>query len=181
MSVKSIVRSGTFAALIAVVTIIFRYVQPFLVPFSLQPVVVMLAGCLLAPAEAMLAITVYLLVGLMGIPVFSSPPFAGVAYILKPSFGFLLGFIPAAGIMSWLLKGRRRTLGWLVTVCLAGIIVYYLIGLPYLYITLVFYLHQPASLLRVLEIGLLPFIGFDLLKAVLAAWLAREISRRLQP
>jgi biotin transport system substrate-specific component len=59
--------------------------------------------------------------------------------------------------------------------------VYYLIGLPYLYITLVYYLHQPASLLRVIEIGLLPFIGFDLLKAVLAAWLAREISRRLQP
>lgn len=181
MSVKSIVRAGVFAALIAVVTIMFRYVQPFLVPFSLQPVVVMLAGCLLAPAEALLALTIYILIGLMGVPVFSSPPYAGIAYLLKPSFGFLIGFIPAAGLMSWFLRHRRRNFGMLLTVCVGGIVVYYLVGLPYLYAVLTYYLHQPAGLLKVLEIGLLPFIGFDLLKAVLAAWLAREISRRLQP
>lgn len=180
MSVKSVVRAGVFAALIAVVTILFRYVQPFLVPFSLQPVVVLLAGCLLRPAEAMLAVTVYILLGLIGVPVFASPPYAGIAYVLKPSFGFLLGFIPAAGIMSILLKKLRPTLIVLLAVCLVGIVIYYLIGLPYLYLALAYYLHQPADLIKILQIGLLPFIGFDLLKAALAAWLAREIKRRLQ-
>lgn len=180
MSIKSLVRAGCFAALIAAVTIIFRYVQPFLVPFSLQPVVVMLAGCLLTPAEAMLTMVVYILLGLIGVPVFASPPFAGFAYLLKPSFGFLLGFIPAAGLMSWFLKGRMRTLGNLLAACLGGVLVYYLVGLPYLYMVLAFYLHQPADLMKVLEIGLLPFIIFDLLKVLLAAWIAREIERRLQ-
>jgi len=158
----------------------FRYVQPFLVPFSLQPVIVMLAGCLLAPAEAVLALTIYILLGLMGIPVFASPPYAGVAYLLKPSFGFLLGFIPAAGLMSLFMQRRPHTLGMLAAACLGGMVVYYLIGLPYLYVVLTYYLHQPTGLLRVLQIGLLPFIGFDLLKVALAAWLAREISRRLE-
>lgn len=181
MEVRSITRAGAFAALITVVTVAFRFVQPFLVPFSLQPVMVMLAGCLLTPAEAALALTVYLLLGLMGFPVFASPPFGGLAYVFKPSFGFLLGFLPASWLMSLYLSRGRYTVGRLLIACGMGMVVYYAIGLPYLYLVLKFYLHQSAGLWQVLKIGLLPFIGLDVLKAVLAAWLASRLRPILMP
>ena len=55
-----------------------------------------LAGGVLNRRAAVLSILAYILLGLVGIPVFASPPYGGPGYFLLPTFGFLLGFILTA-------------------------------------------------------------------------------------
>ena len=79
-----------FAALIAVGAFI-RIPVP-LVPFTMQTFFVVLAGMLLGKKLGAASALVYLAIGLIGIPVFTQG--GGIGYVLKPSFGYLIGFIP---------------------------------------------------------------------------------------
>lgn len=177
-STQELVRAALFTAIMCVFTIIVRTLQPVLIiPFSLQPLVVMLAACLLSPRAAFLSMLAYVCMGLIGLPVFSKPPYGGLAYIFIPSFGFLLAFPFAACLQSRLIK-KSSFLNF-VLAGLTGIIVYYIFGLPYLYMILKFYLGQTINVLQVLEIGFIPFIIFDIIKLLISSFLAVEMCRRL--
>lgn len=180
LSPRDMALAALFAALAAVAAMLSRFFITPYVPFSLVPFVVMLAGGLLGARVAALSMLVYMLLGLAGLPVFETAPFGGPAYLLKPTFGFLLGFIGGAWVTGALApKQKDPGVARLFLAMAAGLAVIYLIGLPYLYVILNFYLGQTFSALQVLKIGFFPFIGFDLLKAVLAAVLARLVYRRL--
>jgi len=139
--------------------------------------VMLLAAIMLSPRGVFLSMLAYLLLGLIGLPVFSLPPYGGPAYILVPSFGFLLAFPIAGWVQSRLI---RRTSGLIYFAAgVVAIVIYYLIGLPYMYFILNFYLGRTIDVLQIIKIGFLPFITFDLLKAGAAAWLALETGRRL--
>lgn len=178
ISTRELVLAALFTAIISVLSIMVRSLQPVVVvPFSLQPLVVMLAACFLSPRAAFLSMLAYLLLGLIGMPVFSKPPFGGLAYILYPSFGFLISYPFAAWIQSKLIK-KSNLLNFLLA-GLVGVGVIYIFGLPYLYLILNFYLGQSIDIIGILKIGFFPFVIFDLLKVVLASILAGEICRRL--
>lgn len=178
LSTQELARAAMFAALMCVLTILVRLFQPVVVlPFSLQPLVMLLAASLLSPRGAFLSMVAYLALGLIGIPVFSMPPYGGPAYVLMPSFGFILAFPLAAWLQSKLIK-RINWLNLLGT-GLIGIVAMYAIGLPYMYGIVNFYLGKTIDVLTVIKLYCLPFLGFDLLKIVLASWLALELSRRL--
>jgi biotin transport system substrate-specific component len=100
--------------------------------------------------------------------------------VLQPTFGFLIGFAAGAYVIGALLKNREQS-GFIryFLAMLAGLVVIYLIGLPYLYAILTFYLGKTVSAAQVLAIGFTPFIALDLVKAVVAALLARAVYRRL--
>lgn len=178
ISTQELVRAAMFAALMCVLTILVRIFQPLVVlPFSLQPLVMLLAACLLSPRAAFLSMLAYMGLGLIGIPVFALPPYGGPAYVLMPSFGFVLAFPVAAWLQSRLIK----RINWLnfLTSGLAGVIVMWLIGLTYMYLIMNLYLGHTIDVFRIIELYCLPFLGFDLMKIVLASWLGLEISRRL--
>ena len=178
ISARELVYAALFTALMCVLTVVVRALQPVLIiPFSLQPLVMLIAASILSPRAASLSMLAYLFLGLLGVPVFSKPPFGGPAYVLLPSFGFILGFPLAAWVQSSLI--RRQTFSTFFLAGCAGIIVLYLVGLPYMYVILNYYLGQAIDIYQVLKIGFLPFIAFDLLKVVVAAWLSVEICRRL--
>jgi len=178
ISTNELVLASMFTAVMCTLTILVRIFQPvILIPFSLQPLVMLLAACLLSPPAAFLSMLAYLFLGLLGLPVFSVPPYGGPAYVFIPSFGFLLGFPPAAWLQSRLI--RRNNFANFVLAGLAGIAVYYAVGLPYIYLIMKFYLGNTLNILQVIKIGFIPFIGFDLLKLILASLLAVELSRRL--
>lgn len=178
LSTREIVLAALFTALMCTVTIMVRMFQPMVVvPFSLQPLIMLLAAYMLSPRAAFLSMLAYLLMGLMGLPVFSLPPFGGPAYVLLPSFGFLLAFPLAAWLQSRLIYSNYW---WnFLLAGLAGCTVYYLLGLPYMYMILTFYLGKEINVWALLQIGLIPFVFFDLLKIVVAAVTAREVGRRL--
>ncbi|WP_003544947.1 biotin transporter BioY [Desulfotomaculum nigrificans] len=181
LSTREIVLAGLMAAVMVVVTVITRI--PFVhsvVPFSMQPLIALLAGILLGPRIGALSMIVYLALGLVGVQVFATEPFGGPGYILKPSFGFLLSYPLVAYITGKILGYQQNPkIGNYLLAAGVGVVIIYLIGLPYVYMILNFYLGKVTSVATVIKLFFLPFILWDLLKAVAVAALARAIHRRL--
>lgn len=180
ITTRDMVLAAMFAALAAVAALLVQFGSG-LVPFSLVPFVVLLAGGVLGARLGALSMAVYVFMGLVGLPVFEKPPFGGPAYVLQPTFGFLIGYIAAAYVAGWISGTERLEAGPVryVLGMVTGVVVLYLLGLPYLYVIANFYLGKTLTVPQVLAVGFLPFIGMDLVKAVVAAFLARAIRRRL--
>ena len=140
------------------------------VPISGQTLGVMLVGATLGSWRGATAMTSYMLLGLAGAPVFAGGG-GGPASFLSPSFGFILGFIPAAAFIGWLSErnwDRRPALAALAF--LGASIIPFLIGIPYL--GMIFGAmglpNDPASLWAV---GVAPFIVGGIVKWAIAAML----------
>lgn len=176
MEAKNLARTAAMAALICLAGMVMRWASAALVPFSLLPILVLIAGLVLGARYGMLALIVYIFLGLLGLPVFASAPFGGIGYIFKPSFGYLLGDIGAAYVVGKIYN--RQSLSSAIIAVLAGLVLLYAVGLSYLYIAMRVILHQPASVALVFTTGFLPFIVADLIKAVLAAWVGNEVVNR---
>lgn len=178
LSTQELVLAAMFTALMCIVTMLVRIFQPIVVlPFSLQPFIMLLAACILSPRAASLSMLAYLGLGLIGMPVFSVPPYGGPAYILLPSFGFILGFPLAAWVQSKLI--RKTNLLNFIIAGIVGVLIYYAIGLPYMYVILNFYLGQAINVMSLIKIGFLPFITFDLIKIAIASFLAVQLIMKL--
>ena len=99
-----IVLCGMFVALMAVGAFI-KIMLPlglFQVTFSLQFFFALLAGFLLGAERGCMSVIVYLITGLIGIPIFAHG--GGIGYLLKPTFGFLIGFAAAAAVCGYIAK-----------------------------------------------------------------------------
>lgn len=182
LSVQDMTRTAIFTALICLASLILRFGGDMIVPFSILPLMVMLAGGILGGSLGALSVSLFVVIGLVGIPVFAKTPYGGLTYIFQPSFGFLLGSIPAAWVIGkylQLTKGKGLV-NYLIAMFF-GIAVMYLIGLPYLFGIIKFFLGKPFTFWQAVKIGMLPFIGLDLLKGLLAAVVARAIKRRIAP
>jgi biotin transport system substrate-specific component len=132
-----------------------------LVPLTLQPFVVVLAGLLIGPVDAAAAMVLYLVAGAAGAPVFAPMGAPGLARLLGPTGGYLLAYPVAAAVSGWLGAGRERFATRLLA-AIAGILVMYLGGLSQLAII-------TGSVTAAAVMGVLPFVAADLLKAIVAA------------
>jgi biotin transport system substrate-specific component len=131
------------------------------VPVTLQTFAVILAGCLLGSTRGTLAVAAYIGEGLLGLPVFAGGTF-GIARLLGPTGGYLVGFL-AAAFVTGLLTERgvaRRWLGIILTL-LAGELAILLPG--------VIWLGAYVGAEKALALGFYPFVVGDGLKTV-AAW-----------
>ena len=178
---REIVVIGMFTALTCLVSLILKWGGDVLVPFSLLPMMALLAGALLGSRAGAMSIAAYTVMGLIGIPVFAKPPYGGPMYVVQPTFGFLLGFIAAAFVVGRILE-RHETPGFLryLLSMTAGITVYYAVGLPYLWLIVNFYLGKAITAMGAIKIGFLPFIGLDLVKAGLASVVAHMVAQRVK-
>jgi biotin transport system substrate-specific component len=168
---RDLVLAGLFAALTAVGAFLRIPLEP--VPFTLQPLVVLLAGAILTPRAALMSQLVYLVVGLMGLPVFARG--GGPAYILQPTFGFLIGFAVGAWVIARLVHVRRAPGAAYVTLALlVGMAAIYACGVLGLYLNLVIY-QGKAGVFPTVVWGLGAYLGFDLLKVGIAACLVRPV------
>lgn len=180
LTTRDITFTAVFTAAACMVGFALKIVPPALVPFSLLPLVAMLAGGLLGSRLGALSMTLYTLIGLAGLPVFSTPPFGGFSYVLQPSFGFVLGFILCAFAAGKILENKKEpNLYRYAAAMLAGLGGLYMVGLTYLYLILTLYLGRATGFTELLMLGFLPFILFDLVKAALAVSLTRTIIRRI--
>ena len=130
------------------------------VPITGQTFAVLMLAALLGSRRGVLAMIAYLAEGAMGLPVFANG--VGLATLIGPTGGYLVGFIPAAYIV-----GRLAEMGWdrrvitTIAAMLAGQIVLYTFGVCWLAIM--------TNIRTALTVGLYPFIVGDILKVVLAA------------
>lgn len=143
ISTQDMVLCGVFTTLIAVGA--FIKVPIPVVPFTLQFLFTMLAGLLLGGRKGALSVGVYILLGLVGLPVFAEG--GGFWYILKPSFGYLLGFMLAAYVTGRMVerKGRLST-GWVMAVNFLGLFIVYAAGMIYYYVICNYVIDTPIAL-----------------------------------
>lgn len=173
--IRNIVMISLFAALTAVGAFI-KIPIPY-VPFTLQTLMVMLAGLILGSRMGALSQFLYLIIGLLGLPIFAHG--GGPQYVLQPSFGFLVGFIAGAFAIGKIApKAGPLSLPRTLAALLAGQAAIYLLGISYLYFNLNFIVHKPVSLSTTLKIGLLVFIPGDILKTLVVASVMAPIRRR---
>jgi biotin transport system substrate-specific component len=133
------------------------------VPITGQTFAVLLVGSALGAPLAGASLSMYLLLGMLGAPVYAEQE-SGLDVLSGPTGGYLVGFALAALITGRLAEWRwDRRFSTATAAMLAGTVVIYVAGLSWLAIDL------STDLERTLELGLYPFVVGDLLKLYLAA------------
>ncbi|RKR74165.1 biotin transporter BioY [Frondihabitans australicus] len=149
------------------------------VPITGQTLAVMLVGATLGARRGALSLTAYMVIGLLGAPIYAGHSVGSLAI---PSFGFVIGFIPAAALIGWLSErswDRHVVLSALGF--LGASLIPFAVGLPYLAMSLA-QLHLPHTFADVLAAGFTPFIVGGIVKWAIAAGalpLAWRASRAL--
>ncbi len=119
-----------FAALIAIGAFI-RIPIPY-INVTLQVFFVALAGMLLGGKFGALSVVVYIMLGLIGIPIFTEG--GGFFYILKPTFGYMIGFIIGAYVTGKIANAATNpSIKRLFIADLIGILIIYAFGVVYFY------------------------------------------------
>ena len=167
------------ALMVALLTISAFIRIPFpLVPITLQTFVVILSGLFLGNRKTTVAVCVYIILGLIGFPVFSSG--GGIGYILKPTFGYLLGMMPAGYIIGKLSYNKQNKFKRNMFASLTGTITIYLIGVPYFYLISTYVLHLKIELAGLLYSGFLLTLPGDVIKCLVASIAATKLPQSLK-
>ena len=158
--VRDIALVAGAAALTGLAAQIYIPLQP--VPVSLQTFTVLLSGAALGPIRGGLAMSLYLVAGVAGVPWFAE----GNSGLGLPTFGYIVGFVVAATLVGWLARrGLDRTVPTTLGIMVLGNLVIYAFGVPWLAAAL------DVDLATALELGAWPFLIGDALKIALAAGL----------
>lgn len=171
---RNLVLAGLFAALTAVGA--FLKIPLGAMSVTLQFLFTAMAGVLLGPKWGAASQAVYVALGLVGLPVFTMG--GGPGYLFQPSFGFLLGLIPAAWVVGRV-AGDSIRLPRILLAGAAGLAVLYLVGLPYMYAIFNFYLEKPMSVGTAIRAGMLIYLPGDALKLAVTAVVAPPLKRAL--
>ena len=133
------------------------------VPITMQTLAVLLVGSTLGAARGAASMGLYLLLGLVGLPVYSEGA-SGAAVLFGPTGGYIVGFVFAAALTGWLAQRNwdKKFLGAALSF-LAGTVVIFAFGLVWLSLAL------SANLEQTLSWGLYPFILGGIVKAAIAA------------
>lgn len=173
ISTQELVLGGVFTTLIAVGA--FIKVPVPVVPFTLQFLFTMLAGLLLGGRRGAMSVGVYILLGLIGLPIFAEG--GGFWYILKPSFGYLLGFMLAAYVTGRMVERRARPLtGWVIAVNFLGLFIVYAAGMIYYYVICNYVIDTPIALGPLFLYCFVLAVPGDICLCVLAAILTVRVK-----
>lgn len=147
------------------------------VTVSLQILFAVMAGLLLGARDGFISVFIYLLIGLLGLPVYAHG--GGLWYALKPTYGFIIGFVSAAFI-SGLLKQvlKKRTLVRFLIAGELGMLTYYVWGLFYFFLMSNFLLKdaQPIGFKELMTVWFLSTVWIDAIIAGLASVIAYRLS-----
>lgn len=175
MNARRLVSIAVFTALITVGGLVSVPIPFAQVELSFQTLFVIMAGMLLGGRDGALAVLVYLVMGLLGLPVFTQG--GGVMYVFKPSFGYLIGF-PIGALVSGALCSRRKSLsrGRAFVYALVGMLPVYAVGVAYQ--TLILYYYVGSAWAAV--VGGLPAIAVLALKDAVLLGLASSLYPALK-
>ena len=171
MTVKDISYSALFAAFIAICAMIT--IPTPIVPFSLQPLAITLTALKLSKHQALLAVTVYIIAGLMGLPIFANGS-GGLHTIIRPTFGFIIGFLPMAYCINHFKDLKWK--GFPFVSILTGIPILYIVAIPYLFFNLTMIQNIDISFSVVISSYCLTFLPTDTISFCIAFWINRRIS-----
>ena len=183
--VKTLARTALFTALIVVGG--FIRIPIGAVPITLQTIFVLLNGALCGKKVGFLAPLIYLLLGLVGLPIFSAG--GGIAYVLYPTFGYIVGFVFAgfiAGIPKKCGVAKRIIFNLLgvSVIHVVGVLYFYFMSNAYLQVADVMYTQianapvysgAEISLWQAILTGSLVFLPVDIISAIISALTAQKL------
>jgi len=171
LRVQDILNVALFSALTAIGALI-SIPLPF-VPITLQTLFTYMAGALLGGYLGALSQLIYVLMGVVGLPIFVGWK-AGIFALVGPTGGYLVGFIPGAFVIGKLAEMRENpSFRWLLICMTAGTAIIYASGV----LQLMNWMRIGVN--EALVIGVLPFIVGDALKMLAAAYMTIRIRKVL--
>jgi biotin transport system substrate-specific component len=167
--VRQMVYASMFGALTAIGAFIVIPLQP--VPITLQTLFTGLAGVLLGGYAGALSQIIYVILGVIGLPVFAGGQ-AGLGTLLGPAGGYLIGFIAAAYVIGKIVESQREAgLAWIVVSLIIGDLVIYTFG------TLQLSLVAHFSINKALLVGVVPFLIGDLIKLIVTVLISIKLRK----
>ncbi|MCE7793013.1 biotin transporter BioY [Salipaludibacillus sp. CUR1] len=175
--IVDLTKGAVFIALMAIGANLAAFIPLGPVPLTFQTVVAILAGILLGKKLGAFSMIGYLLVGFIGVPVLAG--FSGGFHVIaSPTLGFLISFVVLAFAAGAIIeKSPRPTLLTFFMASYAGLIINYLIGVPYLYFHSNFILGLDGVQLLPIAAGMTPFFIKDLVLATFTAILAPQLLK----
>lgn len=164
-------RGLVYASMMGAATAVGAYftIQLPLIPMTLQTLFMALAAMLLGARLGALSQVVYIILGVIGLPVFAGGK-AGIGVLIGPTGGFLIGFVVGAYVLGFIIERMERpgpvAIG--LAVVLGFLIVY---GLGVAQLSLV----AKISISKAIAAGVLPFLVGDAIKAVVAALIGYKV------
>ncbi len=169
---KSMILTAMFVALITAGA--FIKIPVPVVPFTLQFLFTMLSGLLLGGKRGFAAVSVYIVLGLAGLPVFAQG--GGINYIFNPSFGYIIGFAIAAFVTGKIAnKDKDPSYKRLLSANFIGLGIVYLFGMGYYSLISSLYLGDPIGLWPLFLYCFLLAVPGDILLCILAAYLGKRL------
>ena len=165
------IRNMLFCALFSALYVLGTYIR---VPFPLVPIVLtnlflLLGGFILGPLWGAYSVLLYLLLGTIGVPVFSAG--GGIAVLLGPTGGYLIGYLLSVIIVGIFRNiGRQKLWSYIVGGAL-GLSSIYLCGVPWLQ------RFQELDLQKSIAIGVYPFLIGDGIKLIIAVMIIFTIQK----
>ncbi|MBQ7666134.1 MAG: biotin transporter BioY [Synergistaceae bacterium] len=166
-STKNLVLCALFAALISIGTHI-KIPTPLL-PLTLQTLFVVLSGLVLGKKYGAVSVCVYVIAGLIGLPVFTGSA-------ANPTFGYIIGFIPGSWISGYIAERYRPCfITWFIGAVI-GIAVIYAFGIPYYYFMSKWYIgNELGAKTLLMSFILMPMPG-DIAKSLIAGLIVKRLS-----
>lgn len=171
-----IAECAVFVALMVICTL-FIQIPFYPVPLTFQTVISVLAGLMLGWKKGMVSMVCYCLLGLIGVPVFSG--FSGGIYsVLKPTFGYILGFIISAFVAGYM--GGNGGFARYMIAAITAFAANYAVGISYFAIIWQFWLKMPDLGTYIILYNVL-YMPKDFILCVLAAILASKVAPLINP
>lgn len=159
-------------AMFAAITALSAWITvPSYVPFTMQTFAIFLAAGVLGTKKAVLAVSVYILLGVLGLPVFSGGR-AGVGVIFAETGGYIMGFLPAVYLCGKL-NQKIRCRHSMFLAMLSGLFVVYICGILWFWLV-----YSANTKFLIVVSGVFPFVIPDLIKIALATVVAGQLKRR---
>ena len=168
----SLILCAIFSALVGIGAFI-KIPIPVL-PFTLQFLFSTLAGLLLGSKLGAISVLVYILVGLVGFPVFTTG--GGIGYIFQPTFGYIIGFCVGAYVTGLIVeKSKSLSTKTLLLATFSGLIIVYTFGMVYYYLICKYYVGSPIGIKALFIYCFLLAIPGDILICFISTFLGKRL------
>ena len=163
----------TIAIFAAIIGILAQITIPLpLIPITGQTLAIGLAATILGARHGTFATLLYILIGIIGIPVFAQMT-AGLGVVFGPTGGFLVGFIPTTYFIGQYLKWTSYTVQHAIIANIIGMFITLSFGTAWLKYM------ADLSWTAAFMSGFIPFLIVGIIKAIIAGWLGIIVRKRL--
>lgn len=170
---KTLIYCGLFTALIAAGA--FIKIPIPVVPFTLQFLFTMLAGLLLGSKRGTISVAAYMILGLIGLPIFSEG--GGLWYVFKPSFGYIIGFCIGTYVTGLIAERmKEKTIPRYLFANFTGLLIVYAVGMIYYYVICNYVINTPIGVWPLILYCFILAVPGDICLCVLAAFLIKRIK-----